>query len=105
MLIMFENSKDPATKYEGLVRAAFNNCNKYGDPWKCANQEFFNNFMPPNLNGKRALSRALCKLIFDNKDTENIGELIKLEDTVWVSKTQSDIITIIDRAIDWVKNI
>lgn len=33
MDILFEDHQDPAFRFEGLLRAAFGNCEKYGDPW------------------------------------------------------------------------
>ncbi len=66
MFVLFDDHDDISFRYEGLARAAFNNCDKYGDPWGYTAQDFYSNFVPkPNLKGKRALSVILCKLIID----------------------------------------
>jgi hypothetical protein len=103
MIIITGNESDPAFRYESLARFAFGNCYKYGDPWKCAKQEFYINFIPPNIVGKRGLSRALCKLIFDYRDKTSLEELKKLEDSIWIAKTQDEIIDIIDKTIEWIE--
>ena len=32
-MAVFENDPNPALRYERLARAAFDNCNKFGDLW------------------------------------------------------------------------
>ncbi len=97
---------DPAMRYEDLARAAFNNCKKYGDPFGYAAQERYNNFVPkPNIIGKRTLSTVFIKLILDNLNSPYINDLKKLEDLVWESETQSEVIDIIDKGIEIVNKI
>ncbi|MGS2741055.1 hypothetical protein [Sinomicrobium sp. M5D2P17] len=92
---------DPGFRYEGLARAAFNNCKKYNDPFKIAAQEIYGDFVPvPNLDGKKALSKVLVKIIIDYPETKYQDDLLQLEENIWVSKTQDDIIAIIDSTID-----
>ncbi|CAL2093253.1 conserved hypothetical protein [Tenacibaculum sp. 190524A05c] len=97
---------DPAFRYEGLARVAFDNCEKYGDPFGIAAQDVYNNFVPePTLNGKKALSKVLSKIIIDNTESEHNDALIQLEESIWSSETQQQIITIIDTSIDILNQI
>lgn len=99
-MTLFENDTDPGMRYEGLARAAFDNCIKAGDPWGYAAQETFNNFVPsPILAGKRALSTILIKIIIDSQFHPLSGQLIQLEERVWKANDQTEIIDIIDKAI------
>lgn len=96
------NSEDPAIRYDALARAAFKNCSDRGDPWKWyASHDFYSNFItePTTEIGKRGLSTVLLKFIYDYPKIEETKKLIELEESVWASKTQSDIINIIDNAI------
>lgn len=98
--------QDPGFRYEGLARAAFNNCRKYGDPFGIAAQDVYNNFVPtPNLDGKKALSKVLTKLIIDHSESEHKSALVALEENIWTSETQGEIINIVDLAIDILKKI
>ena len=100
-MILFENHTDPAFRYEGLVRTVFNDCKKYGDPWSYAAQDFYANFVnTPNQEGKRALATVIIKIIIDHPQSEQVEQLKLLEDSVWEAKSQDDIITIINKAID-----
>lgn len=100
------DSLDPGFRYEGLARAAFGNCDKYGDPFKIAAQDVYKNFVPePTLNGKKALSKVLSQIITDNLENEHKDALVKLEENVWTSDTQEEIIIIIDESIDILKQI
>lgn len=99
-MIYEKNNINPAFKYEGLARAAFNNCGKYGDPWGYAAQDVFSNFVPePNQRGRRALSTIIIKIIIDNSDKKETEDLKKLEEQVWSATNQRQIIDIIDNAI------
>jgi hypothetical protein len=104
MFLIFDNNPDPGFRFESLLRAIFDDCVKYGDPWGYAAQDVYNNFAPePNLLGKRALSTGLCKLIYDNKEHPQIEKIIVLEDSIWSANTQEEIVEIIDDSIDWLK--
>ena len=86
-------------KYEELARKAFDNCSKYGDPFKYAAQERYDNFVPiPTLLGKRILSTILIKIIVSNQGKSGVDKFIELENKVWTSETQSEIISIIEKA-------
>jgi len=103
MYLIDNNNSDPGFKFENLLRTIFDNCNKSGDPWGYASQDVYNNFLhKTNLRGKRALSTALCKLIYDNRTKPNIKEVINIEEKIWKAKTQSEIIEIIDNSINWI---
>lgn len=100
------DSKDPAFRYEGLARAAFNDCHKFGDPFGIAAQDIYNRFVPnPTIEGKRALSIVLVKMIIDNSETAYKETLKKLEKSIWNSETQKEIINIIDEAIEVLNRI
>ncbi|WP_430974662.1 hypothetical protein [Sunxiuqinia rutila] len=104
MYLIHDENPDPGFRFESLLRAIFDNCNKYGDPWGYAAQDVYNSFVPnPTIKGKRALSTGLTKLIYDNKDNENIKIIIELEEQLWSATTQEEIIKIIDVSIDWIK--
>lgn len=91
---------DPAFRYEGLARFAFENCSKYGDPWHYAAQEVYANFVPAiELKGQRVLSTILNKLIFDNRNSNFFKDLIDIENLVWTATSQQDAIKIIDKTI------
>ena len=106
MYIIFEDDRDPAARFEGLLRKAFGNCEKWGDPWGYAAQDCYHNFVPtPNLRGKKALSVALCQLIIRNSDFEKKDEFIELEESIWSADTQEEIIEIIDKSIALAKLI
>ncbi|WCC43997.1 hypothetical protein PJW08_09280 [Tenacibaculum finnmarkense] len=56
------DSHDPAFRYEGLARAAFDNCGKYGDPFKIAAQDVYNSFVPkPTLTRKKSTIKSNFK--------------------------------------------
>ena len=87
-------------RYEGLARYAFDNCQKYGDPWSyCAQDRYVNFVREPNLVGKRALPTILIKLILNNPDNEYTHRLKELEENVWEINSQKDVVTIVDECI------
>lgn len=97
---------DPAFRYEGLACAVFDNCEKYGDPFGIAAQDVFRSFVPtPTLEGKKALSKILSKMITDHSESEHKEELIALEETIWGLETQEGAIKVIDSAIEVLKRI
>lgn len=99
-MIMFDDHHDPAFRYEGLARAVFDNCDKYGDPWGYAAQDRYANFVEaPNEMGKRALSTILIKMTLDHPNIEQTDNIKALEDRVWKATTQEQIIAIINEAI------
>jgi hypothetical protein len=100
-MILFKNDPNPAMRYEGLARFAFNNCEKYGDPWGYCAQDRYVNFVPtPNMEGKRALSSILSQLIMKYKDSAIFETLKELEKNVWEASTQENIRSIIDESIN-----
>ena len=95
-------------RYEGLIRSVFGNVSKYGDPWGYAAQDRFSQFVqePTGLDGKRALSTVVIKMILDHKTNKPlVDELRKLEDRVWDLKKQSESIKLIDELIEVAKRI
>jgi|JI7StandDraft_1071085.scaffolds.fasta_scaffold95004_3 hypothetical protein len=100
------NNSDPAFRYEDLARFAFDNCNKYGDPWRYASQEVYTNFISGiDLKGQRILSTILSILIYNNRGNSKICEkLIQIENSIWTATTQLDAIKIIDDTISIFKN-
>lgn len=106
MHISNSENLDPAFRYEALARFAFDNCYKYGDPWKYAAQEVFGNFTPlVELKGKRILSTILQKLIYDNKDLDISKDLMEIENSVWEITSQKDAIEIIDKTLEILKKL
>jgi len=97
------DSHDPAFRFEGLLREAFQ-CGKGQDPFQNAMQERFSCFVGSvTQEGKRALSTAFVKLVIDYPD--NKDEFIPLDDRVWKASTQEDIIGVIDQGIELLKRI
>jgi len=97
---------DPAFRFEGLARAAFNNCEKYGDPFNIAAQDIYSSFVPePTLEGKKALSKILSKLIVDYSESQHKDPLLQLEEKIWIAKSQEQIIAIIDASIYILKHV
>ena len=84
--------------YEGLGRTAFN-CGKAQDPFGLACQEDYSEYVPrPSIRGKRNLSIILTKFIIDHPQSEFVDELKALDDSIWDSDSQEEIIGIIERA-------
>lgn len=104
-MLIFDNDNDPAMRYESLARAAFDDCGKYGDPWGYAAQDRYAVFTrePIGIDGKRALSTILIKLVVDNDGTEYTNKFKTLEENVWGITTQSQAIEIIDNACELYK--
>ncbi len=99
-MILYGDDYDPAMRYEGLARAVFK-CGKWKDPWGYAAQDCFTQFVPSmSLEGKRALSTIIIKIILDFPEIEEKNDLKKLEDTVWDSNSQDQAIDIIDKTIE-----
>lgn len=98
--MFISNEDDPAFLYEGLARAAFDNCSKRGDPYKYAAQEVYGNFVDEiKLRGRRALAAVIAKVIIDHKSNQQaLKVLIKLDDEIWELKTQ-------DEVIDWLEEL
>jgi hypothetical protein len=88
------NEGDAAFLYEGLARAAFDNCSKAQDPWGYAKQEVYDNFVGEiSLRGKRALSAIIAKVIIDKSKHENeIERLTNLDDNIWELENQEDVL-------------
>ena len=99
-----ENHKSPAFRFEYLLRAVFDNCGKGKDPWGYARQEFYSELVDLNIQGKRALSVGLTKLIYDNKENDKIDDLIKIENRIWIAEKQTDIVSIINESISWIED-
>ena len=57
--------KDIAMIYEDIARFAFNDCSKYGDPWKISAQEVHNAFcdITRNNEAKENLHKVFVGLI------------------------------------------
>lgn len=100
------DSHDLGFRYEGIARAAFDNCGKYGDPFGIAAQEVYNSFVPePTLYGRKALSKVISKIITDNSESEHKDALVQLKENVWTAETQQEIITVIDNGIEILKQL
>jgi hypothetical protein len=98
-----DNPKNIAARFEGLACAVFK-CKRGKDPLRIANQSIYINHLAvkPDLNGKRALSAVLIKMIFDNPTDQHI---IELENDVWEALTESEIIRILDLAFEKAQNL
>lgn len=98
------DSKNPAFRFEGLLREAFH-CTKGQDPFGYAMQEVFDHNFVESITqrGRRALSTAFIKLIFDHSDHQE--KFIELDNRVWKATTQEEIINIIDEGIGILKEI
>ena len=105
-MIIFANDIDPAMRYEGLARKAFDDCGKYGDPFGITAQDKYIRFVPePTIEGKAMLSKVFTKLVINHKDTEYKDALRELEEKIWEAETQEEIIDIIDKGIKIVQKI
>jgi hypothetical protein len=97
--IMFDNDHNPAMRFEGLARAAFDNCNKYGGPFSIAHQEVFG-FKSPGYNEmtdefRRALILVLVKLVIRYPENEAFKEL---EKRTWTASNPDEVDEIIQLA-------
>ena len=101
-MILHGDDLDPAMRYEGLYRFAFDNFRKQEDPWEAATQSNYSIFMNENLDdAKISLYRILHKLIFDNYKSQNTlkDKLIEIEKKIELIKNQKDAISIIDETL------
>ena len=97
-MILHGDDRDPAMRYEGLYRFAFDNCRKQEDPWEEATQNNYEIFMSDDLiHGKISLYRILHKLIFDNFKNN-------IEKSINKIKNQEDAINVIDKTLSTIKN-
>lgn len=106
-MILHGDDQDPAMRYEGLYRFAFDNCRKQEDPWEEATQNNYEIFMSDDLiHGKISLYRILHKLIFDNfkSNIEIKNILINIEKNISKIKNQEDAINVIDKILSTIKN-
>jgi hypothetical protein len=97
--ILFDNDHNPAMRFEGLARAAFDDCNKYGGPFSIAHQEVFG-FKSPDYNEmtdqfRRALILVLVKLVIRYPENETLKEL---EKRAWTANTPDKVDEIIQSA-------
>lgn len=107
-MILHDDDLDPAMRYEGLYRFAFDNCKKQEDPWGEATQNNYSIFLENDLSdAKTSLYRILHKLIFDNfKNKKKIqSTLIKIEIKINQIKSQEDAISIIDDTSTTINNL
>lgn len=104
--ILHNDDLDPAMRYEGLYRFAFDNCRKQEDPWGKATQNNYSIFMENDLSeAKTSLYRILHKLLFDNfkNDTEKKEKLLNIEIKINKIKNQQDAVSIIDNTLSLIK--
>jgi hypothetical protein len=97
--VLFDNDHNPAMRFEGLARAAFDDCNKYGGPFEIANQEIFR-FKGPGYDEiadefRRALVLVLVKLVIRYPHN---GTFKELEKRAWTVKTPDEVDEIIQSA-------
>jgi hypothetical protein len=87
-------------QFEGLARAAFNQCDKYGDPFGIAYQEILSYKAPEHKiikdEFRRALIIVLIKMVLDNPGN---AELLKLEKAAWTVEKSEDVQVIVQSAI------
>lgn len=101
-MILHDDDLDPAMRYEGLYRFAFDNCRKQEDPWGEATQSNYSIFMENDFSeAKTSLYRILHKLIFDNfkNEAEKKAKLLSIEIKINKIKSQQDAISIIDNTL------
>lgn len=96
MIAIWGNDRDPAMRWEGLVRSIYN-CGKYGDPHGYAAQDFFSNFVEePNQRGKVALAHIVLTLVERFPDNEELADISERAEGV---ETQIEVIDIVDELI------
>jgi hypothetical protein len=85
MYVIFSQDSDPAMRYEGLARTAFD-CKKWEGPDNLASQEYYNNHFVPEADKKaiKALKKILKELESftsgdTKKDLKNVRKSISLE--------------------------
>lgn len=97
--ILFDSDHNPAMRFEGLARAAFDDCGKYGGPFRIANQEVFGFKRPDHTEitdeFRRALILVLVKLVISHPDNETFKEL---EERAWTAKSPEEVDEIIQSA-------
>jgi hypothetical protein len=91
---MYSDSHDPGMIYEGLVRYAFNDCNRRNDPKKIGDQSCYNSRFVPDVNqeGVEAIQYIIDGLVanrINNEDKKK--ELIELRKSVTRMKQSTGI--------------
>jgi hypothetical protein len=90
---------DHANQFEKLACYAFK-CESKRDPWGIASIDTYIEFVEsPSMNGKKAFSKILTKLILDSPDVSKMNKLLELEENVWVATSQEEIGEIIEETI------
>ena len=83
-----------------MPESIYNDCDKHGDPFGYAAQEFFTNFVEaPNKKGKAGLTHIVSKVIEDFPDSEYEEELEDILDRAINVETQREVIDIVDELI------
>jgi len=105
-MVPFYNDLNTSGRYESLARFAFNNCRKKGDPWWYAGEIVGDIFVLHPLDyAKKALSTILKILIWGYRDSDFLDELIILEKNSCEAKSHGEIIGILDRANEVIRDI
>lgn len=107
-MITLEELNDPkddhANQFEKLACYAFK-CESKRDPWGIASIDTYIEFVEsPSMNGKKAFSKILTKLILDSRDDSRTNKLLELEERIWVATSQEEIGKIIEETIDIITN-
>lgn len=108
--VLVDDHTDIAMKYEYLIRAAFDCNSKYCDPFSYAAQDQYSNFVyedsPRFFKGQRSLTTALTVIVYRFQENKAVVDKLKgLIDQVWESKTQKEIIEVLNEAIEIGKSL
>jgi hypothetical protein len=85
-------------KYEMLIRRAFDNCGRWGDPLKLANADTYDGAIIEQKHRlKFGVSYAIQKLMADSEE-DLYDALSELNDQIWEAGDQQEVNRIINRA-------
>lgn len=101
--IPFEDDNDPAMRYEGLARYAFD-CQSYGGPNNVAHQSVYNSLFITNVNdeGIFVFNQILDALVI--KDADKKQEFIDLKISLKEGMKQRTAIELIDYIIQIIQD-
>ncbi len=102
--ILNENDYEPAMRYEGIARQAFN-CDRSEDPNSIADASFFDGEFIPNLTkeGLKAMEVILDQLITIETSNYKKGEFKKIKESLSEGMEQDNSIELLDYIIQILK--
>ena len=101
---LFISHSDPAMRYEKLIGGVYEKKLKYGDPLKCAAQDYYGTFVDESdlkefHSHKVSLGIVIGVISYRFPEGKHIEDLDKLRADLVTADTQSQVIDVIDGLI------